>query len=380
MRFDRPVRILALLSLALGACAGDKDVEPPAELVDFDAKIGVQSVWSLSLGGGDEVLRVGLAPTADGDRIYAAGRSGEVVAVQAATGRRLWRTRTELELTGGPGVGFGLVVVASTNGEVIALDAASGERRWQVSIGSEVLSAPAVAGDAVIVRTVAGSLLGLFPADGRVMWREDQQIPRLTLRGAATPAVSGTTAVCGFDNGRVLAVETGSGEVLWEQLVSPARGRTELERLVDIDSVLKVSEQDVFVAGYQGRVALLSLDSGQAWWSRELSSHRGLDVDAERVYVSTSEGELVALRRRSGIELWRQSGLRMRRLSAPAAIGAYVAVADFEGYVHWLDARTGEFVARSSAGGRISNAPVAVGDLVVFQDDEGRVTALRPRG
>lgn len=375
-----PAWILALLLLALGACAGDKDVEPPAELVDFEAKIGVQSVWALSLGGGDEVLRVGLAPAVEGDRLYAAGRRGEVVAVQAATGRRLWRARTESELAGGPGVGFGLVVVGSTNGEVIAFDSASGERRWQIGVGSEVISAPAVASDAIIVRTVAGSLLGLAPSDGRLLWREDQQIPRLTLRGAATPAVSGTTAVCGFDNGRVLAVETGSGEVLWEQLVSPARGRTELERLVDIDSAIKVSEQDVFVAGYQGRVALLALDSGQAWWSRELSSHRGLDVDAERVYVSTADGEVVALRRRSGIELWRQSALRLRRLSAPAVLGAYVAVADFEGVVHWLDASTGEFVARSRAGGRISNAPVVVGDLVVFQDDEGRVTALRPRG
>lgn len=371
---------LLLGSLALGACSKDKDVEPPAELVDFDAKIGVQTVWSTSLGGGEEVMRLGLAPAAEGDRVYAAGRNGDVVALQATTGRALWRARTRAELSGGPGVGFGLVVVGSTNGEVVALDAASGAARWTVNVGSEVLSAPAVASDAVIVRTVAGALHGLSPTDGRLLWREDQQIPRLTLRGAATPAVSGTTAVCGFDNGRVLAVETGSGEVLWEQLVSPARGRTELERIVDIDSAVKVSEQDVFVAGYQGRVALLALDSGQAWWSRELSSHRGLDVDAERVYVSTAAGEIVALRRRSGIDLWRQAGLRMRRLSAPAVVGNFVAVADFEGIVHWLDASSGEFVARSRAGDRISNAPVVVGDLVVFQDDDGRVTALRPRG
>jgi outer membrane protein assembly factor BamB len=129
----------------------------------------------------------------------------------------------------------------------------------------------------------------------------------------------------------------------------------------------------------RSRVAMLALDSGQAWWSREVSSHRGLDVDDERVYISNAEGEVLALRRRSGVDLWKQSGLRMRRLSAPAVIGKHVAVADFEGYVHWLDVETGAFVARSKTGGRISNPPVVVGDLVVFQDDEGRVTALRPR-
>jgi outer membrane protein assembly factor BamB len=237
-----------------------------------------------------------------------------------------------------------------------------------------------VSESAVIVRTVAGRLLALSPADGKEIWREDQQIPRLTLRGAAAPVVAGSTTICGFDNGRVLAVDTTRGEVLWEQLVSPARGRTELERLVDIDSAVKVSGADIFVAGFQGRVAMLAIDSGQTWWSREISSHRGLDVDEERVVVTTATGEVIALRRRTGVEIWRQNGLRLRRLSAPAIVGTRVAVADFEGYVHWLDIESGAFVARTKTGGRTSNAPLVVGDLVMFQDDEGRVTALRPKG
>jgi outer membrane protein assembly factor BamB len=177
----------------------------------------------------------------------------------------------------------------------------------------------------------------------------------------------------------VLSLDVAKGEVFWEQLVSPARGRTELERLVDIDAAIKIRDAEVFVAGFQGRVAMLALDSGQIWWSREISSHRGLDVDDEVVVVSGAMGEVIALRRRTGVELWRQDGLRLRRLSAPALIGGRVAVADFEGYVHWLDAATGAFVARSKTGGRTSNAPLVVGELVIFQDDEGRVTALRPR-
>jgi outer membrane protein assembly factor BamB len=247
-------------------------------------------------------------------------------------------------------------------------------------VGGEVLSAPAIAADAVVVRTVAGVLLGLSREDGKTLWREEQQIPRLTLRGAAAPVVAGNAAICGFDNGRVIAAETRNGEVLWEQLVSAPSGRTELERMVDIDAAVKVSGVDVFVAGFQGRVAMLALDSGQSWWSRELSSHRGLDVDDESVYVSTATGEVVALRRRSGVEVWRQDGLRLRGLSAPVAIGTHVAVADFEGYVHWLNAASGDFVARTKAGARVSNPPVRAGDLIVLQDDEGRVTAFRPRG
>jgi outer membrane protein assembly factor BamB len=371
--------VVATLFALLAACDKDKDVEPPAELVDFKESVSIQKAWSISLGGGDAVMRDGLAPTAEGDRVYLAGRGGEVIAVQAATGRVLWRSKTKAELTGGPGAGEGVVAVGTADGEVIVLDGATGTRRWAAKVGGEVLSAPAMSATAVIVRTVAGRVVALALEDGKEIWREDQQIPRLTLRGISPPVIAGNAAICGFDNGRVLSLDVAKGEVFWEQLVSPARGRTELERLVDIDAAIKIRDAEVFVAGFQGRVAMLALDSGQIWWSREISSHRGLDVDDEVVVVSGAMGEVIALRRRTGVELWRQDGLRLRRLSAPALIGGRVAVADFEGYVHWLDAATGAFVARSKTGGRTSNAPLVVGELVIFQDDEGRVTALRPR-
>jgi len=383
---NRPSPILWLRGIAvalaftlLAACDKDKDVEPPAELVDFTESAKIERAWTVSLGGGDEVMRGGLAPAADGERVFLAGREGDVLAVQAQNGRTLWRVKTRAELTGGPGAGAGVVAVGTADGEVIALDAVTGSRRWSVRVGGEILAAPAIAANAIVVRTVAGRVVGLALEDGKEIWREDQQIPRLTLRGTAPPVIAGNAALCGFDNGRVLSIDAAKGEVLWEQLVSPARGRTELERLVDIDAAVKVSGVDVFVAGFQGRVAMLALDSGQTWWSREISSHRGLDVDDEYVVVSGAMGEVIGLRRRTGVEIWRQSGLRLRRLSAPVLIGGRVAVADFEGYVHWLDAATGAFVARSKTSGRTSNAPLVVGDLVIVQDDEGRVTALRPK-
>ncbi len=369
---------VAVLAVLLG-CSKEKDVEPPAELVDFKASVKVDRVWTGKVSGDDPVLRLGLGMGVEGDRLYAAGAGGEVAAFDLANGRSLWRSKTKASLSGGTGVGFGLVVVGSSDGEVIALEQADGRERWRAKVGGEVLAAPAVAETAVVVRTVDGRLLGLEPTTGTERWREEQQIPRLTLRGSGKPVVAGNVALCGFDNGRVLAVNAGDGEVLWEAAVTPPRGRTELERLVDIDSTLRVSGPDVFVVGYQGRAAMLAIDSGQLWWSRDLSSHRGLDIDDESVFVSTSEGEVVSLRRRTGVELWRQDAFKRRGLSAPAAVGAYVAVADFEGYVHWLDKASGALVARTKAGGRVSNPPLVAGDLLLMIDDDGRISAFRPR-
>jgi outer membrane protein assembly factor BamB len=164
----------------------------------------------------------------------------------------------------------------------------------------------------------------------------------------------------------------------WETTVAPSKGRTELERLVDIDSGVQVITDKVYAVGFQGRVAMLALDSGQIWWAQDSSSYRGLGVDEDYVYVSTAEGEVVALKRDSGLEVWRQKGLAHRGLSAPVITDNAVAVADFKGYVHWLDKATGDFVGRAEAGSdRVSNPPVVAGDRLLVINDEGRITAFK---
>lgn len=368
------------VAVALGACSKDKDVAPPAELVDFDAKLAIERVWDAGLGGKDRALRLALAPVVDGERVYAAGEKGDLYAFDASTGRTQWRTETELPLSGGPGVGAGLVVAGTTDGQIVALDAATGAKKWQVRVTGEVLAAPAIAPNAVIVRTVDGHVRALALATGAELWSDDEAVPRLSLRGNSPPVIAGDAVLCGFDNGKVAAYALGNGDVLWEAAVSPARGRTELERLNDIDGAVHVSGRDVFAAGFQGRVAMLALDSGQIWWARDASSHRGLALDGETLYVTLADGSVQALRRRDGTPVWTNDKLVRRGLTAPAIDGDAIVVADFEGYVHWLDKATGELLARTKSGGeRVTNAPVVASGLVYVQNDDGRLVALRSR-
>jgi outer membrane protein assembly factor BamB len=364
--------------LALGSCSRkEKDVDAPARLVDFPATLQVDRVWQAAVSSKDAELRLSIGLAADDGKAFAAGSGGEVAAFDLKSGRTLWKTRIRGTLSAGTGAGQGLVVVATNKGEVIALDAANGAVRWRARAGGEVLAAPAVASAVVAVRTVDGKLHGLAVANGKQSWVVEQPMPRLTLRGTARPVVAGDMVLSGFDNGKVVAVNQADGAVLWEATVSPPKGRTELERLVDIDSAVHVIGQDVYVVGFQGRAALLALEGGQVWWARDLSSYRGLDVDADNIYVATAAGEVAALARRTGIELWRQSALIRRGLSAPAVTGAAVAVGDFEGYVHWLDRATGAIIGRTKLGGRISAQPLAVGELLLVESDSGRIAAYR---
>jgi outer membrane protein assembly factor BamB len=374
-----PLALLALLGV-LSACDKDKDVSPPVTLVAFDAHLSVQRLWEAKLGGKDKALRLALAPAVDAGRVFAAAPDGEVAAFEPKSGRSVWRTKTKLALSAGPGAGAGLVVAGSSDGQLIALEASSGAIRWKVRSSGEVLSAPVVAAQAVVVRTVDGRIHALALDTGKEIWSDEQQIPRLTLRGTSSPVVAGDTVVTGFDNGKVAAYGITNGDVLWDTGVSPPRGKTELERMVDIDGRIEVSGHDVFVAGFQGRVAMLALDSGQIWWSRELSSYRGLALDGETLYLTTAEGSVQAMRRRDGTPVWQQDRLLRRGLTTPTIDGDALVVADFEGFVHWLDRGSGALIGRiRTAKGRVTNAPVVADGIVYVQTDAGRLFALRAR-
>ena len=373
-------RLAWLLALALivTACSKEKDLEPPAELVDFTVKLTPDRVWSIGTRGGDKVLRLGLRPAVVDDRAYVAGHGGDVEALELGSGHSLWSVKTDLDLSGGPAMGEGLVVIGTIGGQLLALDAATGAERWRVAVGGEVLSAPAIGTGLVIVRTVDGKLRAYHAADGTEAWSYEQPVPKLTLRGNGAPIISGDMVLAGFDNGKVVALALVSGDLLWTATVAPSRGRTEIERLADIDSPVRVIDKDVYVVGYQGRVAMLSLESGQIWWGRDMSSYRGMASDSDNLYVTLADSTVVALHRRDGTEVWRQSQFLHRALTAPALQGDTVVVGDFEGYLHWLDAATGEILGRAKpGGGRISNAPVSAGDLLLVQSDSGEIQAYR---
>ena len=383
MNKRRPIAPLLLLAAALLAACSGKDVDPetlPAELVKFEPAFRVQKVWSSGVGDKTERLRLALRPATDGTRIYAASHDGRISAYSPDRGKRLWTAKTKLPLSAGPSTDGNVVVAGSNNGELVVLDAETGDELWQIEVTSEVLGPPAVGQGAVIVQTVNGKLTAFDVNDGRALWSVQQSMPRLSVRGTAGPVLARNWVISGFDNGRLSCYEIEDGSIAWDVLMDPPSGRTELERLIDINSSPVVAGSDVYAAAYQGRIGAVALESGQLLWSRELSSHSGLTVDVSSIYVTDQHSELVALSRGSGRELWRRKDLRNRDVTAPAILGASVVVGDLEGYLHWFDLQTGELQARAKTGGeRISSQPLVLNDMVYVLSDAGSLYAFRIR-
>ncbi len=369
-----------MLAVALAAaCSKDKDAIEPAKLTPLpNPSLSVKRMWTASVGDKKAIpLRLGLGVSVWDDRVYAAGHAGDVVALDLKKGRVAWRRKTGAPLSGGTSAGPGIVVVGSSDGRLFAFRPRDGADLWNVRLNGEVLAPPTISERLIAVRTVDGKLHALSPADGHELWVQEQQVPRLSLRGTASPLIVGDVVLCGFDNGKVLAVNGNDGSVQWEATVTPPHGRTELERLADIDSQVGVSGKDVYAVGFQGRVAMLALDTGQVWWSHEASSYRGLVFDDEDLYLSDADGMIVKLKARTGAEIWRQDALLHRGLSALAIQDESIVVADFQGYVHFIDKESGALAARVSTGGkvRISTTPVIAGNAVIVINDRGQISA-----
>lgn len=365
----------------LGGLLSDDDTGiPPTPLAEFTPTVTIGERWGRGVGKGTDELFVRLEPAIEQGVVYIAERGGRVSAIGLDDGRPLWRTDTDARLSGGPGLGEGLVLVGSSDGEVIALDADGGRERWRAEVSSEVLAAPRAERGIAVARTGDGKLFGLTADAGARLWVYDRTVPVLTLRGSSPPVLVDDLVLAGFDNGRLVALELLTGKLVWEAQVAVPRGRSDLERMVDLDAEPVVYGRSVYAATFQGRVAAISLLNGEIEWTRDISSAAGLGVDVSSVYVTDEDSVIWALDRRSGVSLWKQDGLKARLATAPAVTGEHIVLGDLDGYLHWLQRQDGAFAARLRLDkSRIIVPPRVVDDTVIAYSMGGRLAAFGVR-
>ncbi len=383
------VFLVAFFTLSLSACGSlgevpdwlvaDKYKLPPAELVEFEAEFEPKEIWSEKTGKGAENRYSKLEPWIQGDQILTIDYQGEVHSYNYAEGRQIWEIELDVPVATGMGGGDGLVLAGTQDGEVLALNETTGEFMWRSRLSSEVLSPPKAGLGVVVARTLYGRITGLSTTDGSVLWKYQRSVPLLSLRGSSAPMLVDDKVIAGYANGKLVALSIYDGKVIWEKSVAVSRGRTEIDRLVDIDSDPVIKYGRIYVVAFHGKLAALELETGRIYWSREMSSRSGLDVDPDvAIYVSDDKSHVWAIQDGSGDALWRQTDLLRRDVTAPVIAGQYIVVGDLEGYVHWLARDDGRFIART----RISKAairskPIVKDGLLFVSATDGKLVAFR---
>lgn len=392
---------VVLIAVALGGCATLKgwfndtkkeNIQPPTPLTPIAATLSVQKLWDSHANAGASNSGASAAPAFADGKLYVAGVDGKISALDAANGHTLWSKKlgqrhglilhhgeNSVRWASGTAIEGDLLVVASLEGEVLAMDAGSGADRWHAQVSSEVIAAPAISNGIVVVRSNDGRLFGFNAADGSRRWVYDRSsVPPLSLRGNAAPRIANDVVYAGEDNGKIVALRLQDGNVMWEQTLASGEGRTELDRLQDVDGNVVFADGVVYAGAYHGMVAALIADSGRPLWTHPISGYTGVALAATRIYANDADSNVWALDLRTGASDWKQDGLQYRWLSGAAAMGDFAVVGDLEGYVHWLDASDGKFVARERLSKHaIRTAPLVAGDTVFVEDVDGVIGAYR---
>lgn len=380
------VLIVLLCSLFMTACSyipwfGDDeevvvDLREPLELTEFVPGVRIQQNWQVSLGGDTEETRILLHPHVYSDKIAFTSTGGTVAVYDLASGRSVYSANAAKSVSAGVGGNQEYLIMGTIDGDVIAVNQSNGAQAWAVNIGSEVVSVASTSTDKAILRTNDNRIVALSLGTGEKLWTVKQTSPALTLRGAGVPLEKDGIIYAGMDNGKVIAVSAESGSVIWESRVSIPSGRSELDRIVDIDGQIAADSEFIYAASYHGRVVAISRINGRVRWARDIASISGVSVDDTLVFVTDRDDNVWALEKDTGISVWKQEDLLYRELSAPVNQADTILVGDAEGYLHALSKQDGSIVGRTNLGKKaIHTSSQSTSSAALAVDASGRLAS-----
>ena len=348
MRLIRLVSGLILLSWLVACSKNTDNSEPPAPLTYIDLSLYLVLNWQRDTRASSNAAAYRLRPLIIDDRVYSIDSSGTMRSTDAGSGKSHWRFKTGLEAIIGLGGNEHILIATSLDGDVIAYRFSDDgpEQLWQTRINSEIRATPVVDNDQVFVRSVDGKLRSLLATDGSQQWEVSHRVPALSLTGNSQPLVQGELVFAGFDDGKLVAFERTSGQIVWETTITSPRGRTEVERLVDLDGDFVIRDGVIYIAAFQGRLVAVQAVSGEILWTRNFSGHQAIAIDEEAIYLSDNASHIWSIDRRTGSAFWKQDVLNARKITAPAVIGDKLVVGDYAGYQHWFDRKDGKLLGR----------------------------------
>lgn len=369
-----------LLAFFLVACASKSKKEEEnvkkAKLPDYEKQLALKRLWKRGTGEGDDRHYLRLQPVIAEDKIFAANADGEVHAFDESSGKRLWRVKTDYALTGGLGADSKRVLFGTKNGLVVALSTVDGSLLWQAQTTSEVLAPPVSNGSVVVVQTIDARVFAFNAESGVQLWSYDHISPVLSLRGTASPVIVATQVICAFDNGQLVSFSIADGSRTWESRVAQPKGRTDLERIVDVEGRPAVQGGIVYAASYQGSIGAFGRAQGNAIWKKSFSTVHRVVAAGGKVFAIDERSRITAFNSANGDIMWDSEALLNRNLNAPTLLDDYLATIDEDGHLHLLSQADGSYLYRTKPAGSEFHAPMlSHQNKLIILSDNGQLSS-----
>lgn len=352
--------ILLIVSSILSACAGSVDnAEPPASLLDIKESAKLTLIHELEYGdSASQYMRIKALELPK--EIVFSDSNGKVTVFDKKSFKIRWQKTFDVEFTSAIGGNEKIYVLATRSGEVLAINPLSGDVNWQVAVSSEVLTSPVVSAGRIIVKTVDGQLSALNSETGKQAWVYQREVPALSVRGNSQPYLLDDKVITGLDNGKLVILNVATGELFWEKTISTPHGRSEIERLVDLDADLIMRDNIIYIAGYQGKLVALDLTTGSFLWTKKMSVTKKVSIEDNRLYVTDDNSHIWALDASTGGVIWKQTDFTSRKLTSAVIMDDKLLIADYEGYLHIIAKADGHQLGRD----RVDSSGIDVSPII----------------
>jgi outer membrane protein assembly factor BamB len=369
----RSAIFLVASTFLLMACSSGSKRPDPAPLAVNVPLTGVKQAWASRIGE----VPAGASPSVVGNTVVVAAVDGTVAAIDASSGRDIWRGTAGAPVVTGAGTDGRLVAVVTRDNEVVALQ--EGKQLWKVKLPAQAFTAPFVGGERVFVLLADRSVHAFDGANGKKLWSNQRSNTEpLVLSKAGTILAVGDTLVVG-QGGRLVGLNPDNGSIRWEVPIASPRGTNDVERLVDLVGGTSRIGDVVCARAFQAAVGCVNAARGTLLWNRPANGAEGIHGDSNLVFGTENDGKLVAWRRADGQSAWQTERLLYRTLSAPLVVGRSVVVGDNSGNLHMLSREDGSPLNRlTTDGSAIVGSPVLAGDALIVVTKSGGIFGFRP--
>jgi outer membrane protein assembly factor BamB len=288
----------------------------------------------------------------------------------------------------GGGVAFddGKLFASTGFGSVIALDAASGKVLWKVDLGVPIVNAPVANGGRVFVSSQDNHSFALAQTDGRKLWDHQGITESAGILESTSAAVAGEYVIMPYSSGELFAIRVTNGRVAWSDMLTRTGTTTALSELDDIAGRPVIDRDMVFAISHSGLMAAINLNSGERVWTRDVGGIQTPWAAGDFVYVLTTDAELLCLSRKDGklkwmhqLPRWEDPDDRDEPIvwAGPVLVSNRLIVVSSNGYAESISPYTGQLMGRMEIpdGAYVSPA-VANGTLYLLTND-AQLVALR---
>ena len=374
------MKLLVLLFIVTGlmACGGAVDnSEPPAELVEFSESATLTHLKEIETVKGS-ALYTRISPLNLDKHIVFSDTKGIVTVFDKAAFEVTWQKKTDVAYPTAIGGDSSIYLFGTRGGEVIALDSVKGDQIWRVRVSSEVLARPAVSGNTVVVKTIDGQLTALDAKTGNQKWIFKKDVPALSVRGNSAPLIVDDKIITGLDSGKLVIVDLNSGKLFWEKTISIPRGRSEIDRLVDLDADIILNNSIAYVGGFQGRIVAIDLKTGDTLWVKKMSIINNMTFENNKLYITDVRSHVWAIDATTGATIWKLGIFTSRKLTSPVIMNDYLLLGDYQGYLHVISKSDGHQISRLQIDDSGVNVnPIVINDSIYLQSRNSKIHAVK---